>query len=228
MEWDMGEGAGTWATRKRTLGLILLGLALTCRAQQPDLIDRSLEDLMNIKVTSVSKTEQTLSRTASAIFVVTADDIRRSGATNIPDLLRMVPGIDVAQINANTWAVSARGLNSRFSNELLVMLDGRSVYTPTFGGVFWDVLDVPLEDIERIEVIRGPGASVWATNAVNGVINIITKKASDTPGAMVVAGGGTADQGFGTLQYGGNIGKDTSFRVFTKYLNQDHFPNPNG
>ena len=193
-----------------------------------DLGDKSIEDLMNIEITSASKTEQKLSRTASAVFVVTAEDIRQSNVTNIPDLLRMVPGIDVAQINAHTWAISTRGLNSHFSNELLVMLDGRSVYTPTFGGVFWDVLDVPLEDIERIEVIRGPGASVWATNAVNGVINIITKKASDTPGAMVVAGGGTADQGFGTLQYGGNIGKDTSFRVFTKYLNQDHFPSLDG
>src|SRR5580700_1159055 len=196
--------------------------------QTPDLADRSLEDLMNIEVTSVSKKEQKLSRTASAVFVITQEDIRRSGARNIPDLLRMVPGLDVAQINANTWAISARGLNGRFSNELLVVLDGRSLYTPTTGGVFWDVVDLPLEDIERIEVIRGPGASVWATSAVNGVINIITKKASDTPGAMVVAGGGTADQGFGTLQYGGNIGKDTSFRVFTKYLNQDHFPNSNG
>ena len=158
------------------------------QATLKDLGDKSIEDLMNIEITSASKTEQKLSRTASAVFVITAEDIRQSNATNIPDLLRMVPGIDVAQINANTWAISARGLNSRFSNELLVMLDGRSVYTPTFGGVFWDVLDLPLEDIERIEVIRGPGASVWATNAVNGVINIITQKASDTPGAMVVAG----------------------------------------
>ena len=224
----MGEGAGTWATRKRTLGLILLGLALTCRAQQPDLIDRSLEDLMNIKVTSVSKTEQTLSRTASAIFVVTADDIRRSGATNIPDLLRMVPGVDVAQINANTWAISARGLNSRFSNELLVLVDGRNVYTPTFGGVFWDVLDMPLEDIERIEVIRGPGGTIWGANAVNGVINIITRKASETRGGMVVAVGGNLDQGFGTAQYGGGLGKSTDYRVFAKYFNQDHMPGLNG
>jgi iron complex outermembrane receptor protein len=196
--------------------------------QCPDLADRSLEDLMNIQVTSVSKTEQKLSRTASAVFVITQEDIRRSGSTNIPDLLRMVPGLDVAQINANTWAISARGLNGRFSNELLVLMDGRSVYTPTFGGVFWDVLDLPLEDIERIEVIRGPGASVWATNAVNGVINIITKKASDSLGAMVVAGGGTVDQGFGTVQYGGKIGSGTFFRAFTKYFNQDHFPNAGG
>jgi len=195
-----------------------------------DLASQSLDDLMNIEVTSVSKKEQKLSQIASAVFVISSEDIRRSGATNIPDLLRMVPGVDVAQIDANTWAVTVRGLNGRFSNELLVLLDGRSVYTPTFGGVFWDVLDLPLEDIERIEVIRGPGASVWATNAVNGVINIITRKASETPGAMVVAAAGTVDQGFGTLQYGGKgkVGKDTSFRAFAKYLNQDHFPNSSG
>src|SRR5665213_2720079 len=127
-----------------------------------DISSASIEDLMNIQVTSVSKTEQSLSRTASAVFVVSQEDIRRSGATNIPDVLRMVPGVQVAQINANTWAISARGFNDRFSNELMVLVDGRTVYTPTFGGVFWDVLDVPLEDIERIEVIRGPGGSVGA------------------------------------------------------------------
>ena len=207
---------------------VIFALPAWPQQETPDLADRSLEDLMNIEVTSVSKKEQKLSRTASAVFVITQEDIRRSGATNIPDLLRMVPGLDVAQINANTWAISARGLNGRFSNELLVLLDGRSLYTPTTGGVFWDVVDLPLEDIERIEVIRGPGASVWATSAVNGVINIITKTASDTPGAMVVAGGGTVDQGFGTVQYGGKIGSSTSYRAFTKYLNQDHFPDADG
>jgi iron complex outermembrane receptor protein len=163
-----------------------LALAATAVAQQ-DLTGLSLEDLMNTKVTSVSKKEQSLSRTASAISVITSEDIRRSGATNIPDLLRMVPGVDVAQIDANTWAISVRGLNGRFSNEVLVMLDGRNVYTPTFGGAFWDVLDLPLEDIERIEVIRGPGATIWGANAVNGVINIITRKAAETRGGMVVA-----------------------------------------
>ncbi|MGB9464406.1 MAG: TonB-dependent receptor [Candidatus Acidiferrum sp.] len=188
----------------------------------------SIENLMNMQVTSVSKKEQKLSRTAAAIFVITKEDIRRSGATNIPDLLRMVPGVDVAQINANTWAISARGLNGEFSNELLVMVDGRNVYTPTFGGVFWDVLDFPLEDIERIEVIRGPGGSIWGANAVNGVVNIITKKASESKGAMVVAGGGNRDQGFGTAQYGGSVGKSFDYRVYSKYLNQDHMPDLTG
>lgn len=196
--------------------------------KQVDLADQSLTDLMNISVTSVSKKEQKLSRTASAIFVITAEDIRRSGATNIPDLLRMVPGLNVAQINANTWAVTARGFNARFSNDLLVLLDGRSVYTPTFDGVYWDVLDLPLEDIDRIEVIRGPGASVWATNAINGVVNIITKKTSETQGGFAEVAAGNVNQGFGTVQYGGSIGRRTSFRAFVKYLNANHFPNAAG
>jgi iron complex outermembrane recepter protein len=201
-------------------------LALPAWTQQnlADLSDKSLEDLMNIKVTSVSKKEQKLSRAASAIFVINGEDIARSGATNIPDLLRMVPGLDVAQIDSNTWAVSARGLNGRFSNEMLVLVDGRNVYTPTFGGVFWDVLGLPLEDIERIEVIRGPGGTIWGANAVNGVINIITRKARDTRGGVLVAGGGNLDQGMGMAQYGGGIGKNTDYRVFTKYFNQDHMP----
>jgi iron complex outermembrane receptor protein len=205
-------------------------LALPAWSQQDstDLTSKSLEDLMKVQVTSVSKNEQTLSRTASAIFVITAEDIARSGATNIPDLLRMVPGMDVAQINANTWAVSARGLNGEFSNELLVMVDGRTVYLPTFGGVFWDVLDMPLDDIERIEVIRGPGGTIWGANAVNGVVNIITKKAADTHGALIVAGGGSLDQGFGVTRYGGTLGKNSDYRVYTKYLNQAELPGLSG
>jgi iron complex outermembrane receptor protein len=212
---------------KRTAALVAifasLALPASCQQKPGDLTNQTIEDLMSIQVTSVSKTEQKLSQTASAIFVITQEDIRNSGATNIPDLLRMVPGLDVAQINANTWAVSARGFNGRFSNELLVLVDGRTVYTPTFGGVFWDVLDLPFEDIERIEVIRGPGGSVWGSNAVNGVINIIRKKASETPGALVVAGGGNINQGFGTIQYGGKAGESTDYRVFMKYQNEDHF-----
>ncbi len=208
------------------VGFLLL--SIRCFAQQQDLTQLSLEDLMNTKVTSVSKKEQPLSRTAAAILVITADDIRRSGATNIPDLLRMVPGVDVAQIDANTWAISARGLNGRFSHELLVLLDGRTVYTPIFGGVLWDSLDLPLEDIERIEVIRGPGGTVWGANAVNGVINIITKKAAQTKGGMLIAGGGNLDQGMGTAQYGGGLGQNTDYRIFTKYFNQDHMPGIGG
>jgi len=192
----------------------------------PDLTQESLKDLMNIEVTSVSQKPEKLSRTASAVFVITPEDIRRSGSTDLPDLLRMVPGVDVAQIDSNTWAISVRGLNQRFSNELLVLVDGRSVYTTEFGGVYWDSLDLPLEDIERIEVIRGPGGSAWGANAVNGVINIITKKTSDTLGALVVSGGGNVQEGFGTLQYGGNAGSSITYRAYAKYFNDDHYPDP--
>ncbi len=218
------------AVRAIVLVTILFCVALPAWSQQDadDLTGLSIEDLMKIHVTSVSKTEQTLSRTASAVFVISPDEIRRSGATNIPDLLRMVPGMDVSQINANTWAISARGFNARFSNELLVLVDGRPVYTQSFGGVFWDVLDFPLEDIKRIEVIRGPGGSVWGANAVNGVINIIKKKASDTHGGLLVAEASNIGQGFGTVQYGGKAGGNTDYRVYTKYLNEDQLPGSAG
>lgn len=140
---------------------ILVSVALPAWPQQKaaDLTERSIEDLMNIEVTSVSKKEQKMSQAAAAIFVITQEDIRDSGATNIPDLLRIVPGLDVSQINANDWAISARGFNEQFENKLLVLIDGRAVYTPLIGGVNWDTQDVPLEDINRIEVIRGPGAT---------------------------------------------------------------------
>ena len=144
---------------------------------------------MNVQVTSASKKEQKFSQVAAAIFVITQEDVQRSGATNIPDLLRMIPGLEVAQIDGNTWAISARGFNLQFGKKLLVLIDGRAVYTPLFGGVDWDVQDVPLEDIERIEVIRGPGGSVWGANAVNGVINVITKTAAETQGAMLTGEG---------------------------------------
>jgi len=209
--------------------LLLTLLALTGMGlAQQDLTELSLEDLMNTKVTSVSKKEQSLSKVAAAIFVITQEDIRRSGATNIPDLLRIVPGLDVAQINANSWAISARGFNHQFSDKLLVLVDGRTVYTPLFAGVYWDTQDVPLEDIERIEVIRGPGATVWGANAVNGVISIITKSAADTHGGLLVAGGGTQDLALGLAQYGGKIGGDASYRVFAKYLDHNHFPGRTG
>ena len=213
--------------------LLAISIPISAPAQNPpqDLSKLSVEDLMNVEVTSVSKKEQKVSQTAAAIFVITQEDIRRSGANNIPDLLRMVPGVNVAQINSNIWAISVRGFNGEFSNKLLVMLDGRIVYLPTFSGVFWDVLDVPLEDIQRIEVIRGPGGATWGANAVDGVINIITSKASESRGALVVAGVGNLDQGFGTLQYGGAAGKNTDYRVFAKYFNQYDLPGllgPNG
>src|SRR5580692_444091 len=226
---------------RRICGLMVLSLSIlpgqmsgqvsSQNAMQPaqaasvrDLTQISLEDLMDIKVTSVSKKEQKMSQAAAAIYVITWGDIRRSGATNIPDLLRMVPGMDVEQINANTWAVSARGFDQQFSNKLLVLIDGRAVYTPLVGGVNWDTQDVPLEDIDRIEVIRGPGATLWGANAVNGVINVVTKRAADTQGGLVTAGGGTEGQGLGTVQFGGTLGGNTSYRIFTKYLNHNSLP----
>jgi iron complex outermembrane receptor protein len=216
---------------KRMCALLLsvLWLASTGKGQEKpnDLSNKSLEDLMNIEVTSVSRKEQKISQVAAAIFVITPEDIRRSGATTIPDLLRMVPGLDVAQINASNWAISARGFNLQFADKLLVLIDGRAVYTPLFGGVYWDVQNVPLEDIERIEVIRGTGGTVWGANAVNGVINVITKSSSDTQGGLVTAGGGTQQQGFGTLQYGGKF-RDSTYRIFTTYQNDSQFPDLSG
>lgn len=182
-----------------------------------DLRQASLEDLMDITVTSVSKREQKLSGTAAAIFVITQDDIHRSGATNIPDVLRMAPGVDVEQIDANAWAISIRGFNSRFSNKVLVMIDGRTVYNPVFSGVFWDQIATPLEDIERVEVIRGPGATIWGANAVNGVISIITKSSRDTKGGRITAGGGSQTQATGQLQYGGTLGQTGTYRMFGDY-----------
>ncbi len=214
--------------RTAALYALFASFSLPASSQQrtADLADRSLEDLMNIEVTSVSKKAEKLSDTASAVFVITQEDIRRSGSTNIPDLLRMVPGVDVAQLDSNVWAITARGLNERFGNELLVLVDGRSVYTTAFGGVYWDTLDIPLEDIQRIEVIRGPGGSAWGANAVNGVINIITKKTSDTLGALVVGGGGNVQQEFGTVQYGGKAGSSITYRAYAKYFNNDHSSDP--
>lgn len=200
----------------------------TPQTPQKDLTTTSIEDLMNMEVTSVSKKEQKSSQVAAAIFVITQEDIRRSGATNIPDLLRMVPGMDVAQINGSTWAIGSRGFNQQYANKLLVMVDGRSVYSPTFSGVFWDTIDLPLFDIERIEVIRGPGGTIWGANAVTGVISIFTKKAAETSGTLVEAGAGNLQQGFGAVQYGGTAGKKTDFRVYTKYFNQNHMLDLNG
>ena len=193
-----------------------------------DLTSASIEDLMNMEVTSASKKEQKLSRVAAAIFVITQEDIRRSGATSIEDLFRIVPGLDVGQINGSTWAIGARGFNEQLSNKLLVMVDGRIVYTEAFGGVYWDAVDLPLEDIDRIEVIRGPGGSVWGANAVNGVISIFTKRAAGTRGGFVEAIGGTIVQGAGTAEYGDKIGKDTDYRVFTKYDNDGAMYDLNG
>lgn len=190
-----------------------------------DLTDMSLEDLMEIKVTSVSKRDQSAGEVAAALFVLNSEDIRRSGARTIPELLRQVPGLNVAQIDTNRWAITARGSNSLFATKLLVLIDGRSVYTPTFSGVYWDAQDTRIEDIERIEVIRGPGASVWGANAVNGVINIITKSAKETVGGAAAVGGGSEEQGFANVRYGEKISDTSAARIYGKYFNRDRSAN---
>jgi len=195
-----------------------------CRADDGSrgLMRMEIQDLMNVEVTSVSKKPESLAEAAAAVFVITREDIRRSGVTSIPEALRMAPGIEVARIDANKWAITSRGFNGRFASKMLVLLDGRTLYTPTFSGVFWDVQDTVLEDIDRIEVIRGPGASLWGANAVNGVINIITKQAHETLGGLVSAGGGTSERGFGSARYGVRLNRDTSLRVYAKYLDRDN------
>jgi len=193
-----------------------------------DFTSFSLEELKQVMIISILKKPQKLSEATSAISVITQDDIRRSGATNIPDLLRSLPGIQVAQINSNTWAVSARGFNHRFSNKLLILMDGRCLYTPLFSGVYWNVQDTVLEDIDRIEVIRGPGATLWGANAVNGVINIITKKAKDTQGGLLVSGGGKEELGFGAFRYGVKLGDKAYSRIYLKYFMRDGFSDKSG
>ena len=179
----------------------------------------SIEQLMNIKVSILGPSETVL-QTPAAVSVVTQDDIKRSGARNIPEALRLVPGLDVAQIDSSEWAVSARGFNDQSANKLLVLQDGRSIYTPLFSGVFWDVQSTMMEDIDHIEVVRGPGATVWGANAVNGVINIITKRAEDTQGWLVTGGGGTLERGFADARYGGKIGDNAFYRIYGTY--SDH------
>src|SRR5436190_9633176 len=199
--------------------------------QSPPVLDftqLTLEQLANYPVTSVSKSEEKLSTAAAAIYVITEDDIRHSGVTSIPEALRMAPGVEVARVDAHTWAISARGFNDYFANKLLVLQDGRSVYTPLFSGVYWDAQDTLLEDVDRIEVIRGPGAALWGANAVNGVINIITKDAKDTQGFLLTGGGGTEEQLFAGARYGGKIGDNAYFRVYGKYFNRDDSALPGG
>jgi len=225
MGWFMISG---WNALLRAMVFIIACEIVQGQASPQDLTQLKLEDLMNMEVTSVSKKEQKISEAASAVFVITSEDIARSGANNIPDLLRMVPGVEVAQINSSKWAISIRGFNGQYSNKLLVLVDGRTVYTPMLSGVFWDAQDVLLDNIDRIEVIRGPGATVWGANAVNGVINIITKKASDTQGAFATAGGGSYEHGFGAARYGGRLGGATSYRVFADGFDRNHFPTPFG
>ncbi len=204
-------------------------------AQQPDsslsgeaLKKLSIEQLMNLQVTSVSKRPERLSQTASAIQVITQEDIRRSGASSLAEALRLATNLQVAQVDSRQWAISARGFNSTTANKLLVLIDGRTVYTPLFSGVFWDVQEVPLQDIDRIEVISGPGATLWGANAVNGVINVITKDAKDTQGLLLSGGGGTEQHGFGTVRYGAALGSRVRARIYGRGFDRDATMRTNG
>ena len=204
--------------------LCLLFLSPACApAATPtsDLMDLSLEALMDIEVTSVAKKPQKKSEAAAAVFVITHDDLNRWGVTNIPDALRRVPGLQVARIDANKWAITARGFNSRFANKLLVLIDGRTVYTPLFAGVYWESNLVMLEDVERIEVIRGPGGTLWGANAVNGVINIITKSAAATQGTLVSAGAGNELERLVNVRYGATDRTGGHYRVYAMSRSDD-------
>lgn len=192
------------------------------------ILNMSLAELANQEITSVSKKSEKASEAAAAIFVITQEDIKRSGATSIPEILRMAPGLDVAQAGAHDWSVSARGFNDQFANKLLVLIDGRTIYSPLFSGVIWQDQDTLLEDIDRIEVIRGPGATLWGANAVNGVINIITKSAKDTQGGLVTATAGNMDKAITGGRYGVKIGDDSYMRAYAKYNDTNEQYNLNG
>lgn len=205
-------------------GIALCVLALqaqaACATEPENLGDLSLEELANIQVTSVSKQSESLSDAAASIFVITDTDIRRSGATTLPEALRLAPNLQVARVDARNYAITARGFNNPLENKLLVLIDGRTVYSPLFSGVYWDVQDVVMEDIERIEVISGPGSTLWGANAVNGVINIITKPASATQGALL-SGTEGKDERNGAVRYGGKLANGGYYRVYGKYVDND-------
>jgi iron complex outermembrane recepter protein len=224
--------------RMRHLGTYLAGVSLLIgsvygadfgetKPAATDVMDMNLEDLMKIQVTSAGKKRENLSTAATAIDVITNEDIRRSGVTSIPEALRLSPGLEVARQDSHTWAISSRGFNDEFANQLLVLMDGRSVYTPLFAGVYWDVQDMMLEDLERIEVIRGPGATLWGANAVNGVINITSKTAQQTQGLLVSGGAGTEEEEVG-LRYGGKVGEHGAYRVYGKWIDRDQSVLRNG
>jgi iron complex outermembrane recepter protein len=215
-------------TYRRLCGLVVIvvfvaGFAKSGQALQRDasrnrLAALSLEELAHVEVTTADKAPQEISQTPAAVYVITQDEIRRSGVTSIADALRLAPGVEVGRLSSTTWAVGIRGLQNNFSKTVLVLIDGRSVYTPLFAGVYWDVQDLVLDDIDRIEVIRGAGGTIWGANAVNGVINIVTKNAADTHGALVSLSGGTLDRTIDHIRFGGGNGGNFDYRVYVKGL----------
>lgn len=203
------------------MALSLGALSFQTASPAADLAGMSFDELADIRITSVSKRDESLADAAASVFVITNDDIRRSGATSLPEALRLAPNLHVAQVNANSYVISARGFSGTSANKMLVLIDGRSVYTPLFSGVFWDVQNVMLEDVDRIEVISGPGGTLWGTNAVNGVINVITRSAANTQGGLATVGAGNRES-ITALRYGGRMGADGSYRVYGKYGERKH------
>lgn len=208
----------------------MAGFVAAGHAQQASLArlrEMSLEELSAIEITSVSKRAEPLSQAPASVFVITADDIRRSGATTLPEALRLAPGLQVSRDSATGYVISARGFNATNSNKLLVLIDGRSVYTPLFSGVFWDVQDPVLEDVERIEVISGPGGTLWGVNAVNGIVNVITQRAAQTQGALVAVGAGRREA-VASARYGAAVGDNGHFRIDVRHLDRRHTRMPDG
>jgi iron complex outermembrane receptor protein len=221
-----------WIGRAAVIAIVLSSGLANCISQGPlaqskpsnsasRLKDLNLEELGNIEVTTYSKTPTDLWETPASVYVITSDDILHSGATSIADVLRLAPGVEVGRLSSTTWAVGIRGLQSNFSKSVLVLIDGRSVYTPLFAGVYWDVQDMPLDNIDHIEVIRGPGGTIWGPNAANGVINIITKDARDTQGVMASALGGSEDRTIDDLQFGARS-RGMSYRVLGRGFERQH------
>src|SRR4051812_10046768 len=213
------------------LALATAPLAAQLRAPLPPpntLQKMSIDELMDLEVTSVSKRPEKLAAAASAIQLLTGEEIRRAGATSLPEALRLAGNLEVAQIDARQWAITARGFNNVFADKMLVLIDGRTVYTPLYAGVYWDVQDTLLADLDRIEVISGPGATQWGANAVNGVINITTKSAKETQGGWVSASAGTELRHSFAARYGGEITPHAYYRAYAKYFERGDSVRANG
>src|SRR5579862_6314414 len=225
--------AGAESIMPFVVALILLSPTSFAASAQPDQSENplkhlSLAELGSVEVTTASKEPVEVWHTPAAIFVITHDDIERSGATTIPEALRLAPGVEVARIDSNKWSIGIRGFGSRLSRSVLVLIDGRTVYTTLFDGTYWEVQDTFMDDIDRIEVIRGPGGTIWGPNAVNGVINVITKNSKDTKGMVANAGGGNYEQGFAGYRYGGGNGDDFSWRAYVKGFTRAPEDHPDG
>lgn len=206
------------------LSCVLLAITpATIRAADKEMLDLDLSQLMEIQITSAGRKAQNLGDVAAAVYVIDQETIHNSGVTSIPEALRMVPGLQVSRMNATKWAITSRGFNGVFSNKLLVQIDGRSVYTPSYSGVYWDVQNVVLEDVERIEVIRGSGATLWGANAVNGIINVITKQSSDTQGGLVTVAAGNHENGIASMRYGTQLNNDTYGRFYLHRHDRDSY-----